>query len=276
MEDTKVKVYDFIKGNLLNFAVVLIGIAYVFYNMVIIKRTDLTVEECIAKAGIGVFVGLLIKELLGENGFTKGYGSQIWIDKLQSYSKTCNMANQYIDRVDLFYEQEEIENKRLYRKKLMMSSRMRYEWFFDNEGNYIENKEQYEKLDKKQIKVLTKCIKVKIYNLNLFSEYDNEIEDLAKPEKTDRDQRAKMLGKNSFWAIFSAIVGAYFVALWGQWDWGSFVSACIQVGSWVCCGIIELYDNYHYVTLDKTNKLTRKMELIIKFVRGCEKGLYEK
>ena len=266
------KVYDFIKGNFINFIILLTSIAYVFYNMVVIKRTDLTIGECIAKAGIGIIVGFMIKQGLGENGFNYGYRSQIWSDSLDKYSKNCNMANPYIERVDNFYACEEMEKKKIYRRTNMMAARMKYDWFFDEKGFYKENKEQFDKLDDKQKRVLKKCITIKIYNLNLFSEYENQIGADTHREKTDKDQRAKMFGKNGLAQVMAAVIGAYFVPMLTGWDWASFITATIQVCIWIACGITQLYTNYNYVVIEKTNKLTRKVELIVKFTRGCEQG----
>lgn len=286
MDDKKLKVYDFIKSNLLNGVVILISLAYIFYNMVIIKRTDLTLAECVANAGIGVFIAFIIKEALGESGFTKGYGSQIWQNNLNKYNNACNLANKYIDRIDNFYEIEEKEKKKKYRMQNLQAIRLKYSDFFDSDGNYIENEIKPLKslkngkiqgvyyLTKHQRKILKKCVEVKIHNLNLFSEYGNEIENDTKPEKTDNSQRGKMLVKNTFVVVSSAVIGAYFVPMWNNWNWGSFISATVQVMLWVGAGITQLYQNYNYVVVEKSNKLTRKIELIIKFTRGCENGLY--
>lgn len=270
------KIYDFIKGNFINFIILVTSLAYIFYNMVVIKRTDLSMWECIAKAGIGIVVGFMIKQGLSENGFNKGYRSQIWIDSLEKYSKNCNMANPYIERVDNFYASEELEKKKIYRRTNLMAVRMKYDWFFDEFGFYKENEEQYNKLNRKQKRVLKKCISIKIYNLNLFSEYENQIGADTHREKTDKDQRAKMFGKNSMAQIIVAIIGAYFVPILTGWDWGTFLTSTIQVCIWISCGITQLYTNYNYVVVEKTNKLTRKSELILKFTRGCEKGKYQK
>lgn len=272
--DKNKKIYDFIKGNFINFIIILTSVAYVFYNMVVIQKTDLSLWECVAKAGIGIIVGFMIKQGLGENGFNYGYRSQIWHDSLDKYSKNCNMANPYIERVDNFYETEIIEKKKTYRRTNLMGARMKYDWFFDEDGFYIENNEYYDKLDKKQKRVLKKCISVKIYNLNLFSEYENQIGADTRREKTDKDQRAKMFGKNGITQIITAIIGAYFVPMLTGWDWASFIAASIQVCIWISCGITQMYTNYNYVVVEKTSKLTRKVELIVKFTRGCEQGKY--
>lgn len=273
-EEGNKKVYDFIKGNFINFIILLTSLAYVFYNMVVIEKTDLTLYECIAKAGIGILVGFMIKQGLGENGFNYGYRSQIWKESLDKYSKNCNLANDYLERVDNFYACEIMEKKKTYRRTNLMAARMKYDWFFDEDGFYKENKEQYDKLDKKQKKVLKKCVSVKIYTLNLFSEYESQVGADTKREKTDKDQRAKMFSKNGVAQVITAVIGAYFVPLLTGWNWASFITATVQVCIWISCGITQLYTNYNYVVIEKTSKLTKKAELIVKFTRGCERGKY--
>lgn len=268
------KVYDFIKGNLINAVVIGVGLAYIFWGLVRIEKTNLSPLAVIAQAGIGILCGFVIKQSLGENGFNKGYRSNIWQDALEKYAKACNGTQDYIERVDNFYLYEEIRKKRIYRRTNLQAYQMRYSDFFDKDGYFIGTDEKMQKLTKKQRKILNKCIRVKIYHLNLFSEYSNEIENDTHREKTDKDQRAKMFRKNSLVAIFTATAGAYFTASITGFNLGSIVFATIQVLMWVATGITQLYTNYNYITIEKTSKLSQKVEMIVRFKKDCENGKY--
>lgn len=291
-EEQNKKIYDFIKGNIINAVIILTAFAYIFYGLVTIAQTGLTVWEVLAKAGIGIVVGFIIKECMGENGFNYGYGSQIWKENRDLYSKVSNSASEYIERVDNFYACEEIEKKKRYRRQNLTAAQMKYEWFFDKDGNYTNpdilplNKANKMKktgqsipdntivLSYYQRKILKKCLNVKIYNLNLFSEYGLEVENDTKKEKTDKMQRRIMFSKNGLFAIVSAVVGAYFVPLLNGWNWALFIQSCVQVAIWISCGAMQLYTNFNYVCVEKVAKLKRKSELIVKFKKGCEQGLY--
>ena len=85
-----------------------------------------------------------------------------------------------------------------------------------------------------------------------------------------------MLGKNALFGIVGAVVGAYFVPLLKEWNWGYFIQSCVQVSIWIACGAIQLYTNFNYICVEKVAKLKRKCELIIKFKKGCEAGMYER
>jgi hypothetical protein len=288
-EEKNKKVYDFIKGNIINAVIILTGLAYIFYGIVTIEETGLTVAEVVAKAGIGIVVAFIIKECMGENGFNYGYRSLIWTENRDKYVNTCNSANDYIERVDNFYACEEIEKKKRYRRQNMISAQMKYDWFFDKDGNYINRTILTEKqasklgnlpddaivLTKHQRKILKKCLNVKIYNLNLFSEYGIEAENDTKKEKTDKNQRKSMFTKNALFGVVGAVVGAYFLPFMNEWSWAAFISSCVQVAIWISCGAMQLYSNFNYVCIEKVSKLKRKSELIIKFKKGCEAGLYK-
>lgn len=266
----------YLKSLAMDFIVVLVALAYVFYQMVTLEPTNLNPFVLIAETIFSIICGLTIKTALGENGFARGYNSRIWIDQEDKYNKACNVANPFIERVDNFYQCEEIEKKRNYRISKLQGIRLKYEQWFDKDGYYIGTNEMYDALDRKQKKILNKCIKVKIYPLNLFSQYSISTDQDAKPEITDKKQRANNIAKNSISAMIIAMVGVYFMPQMKGWNWGSFIMATMQVAMWVLFGILQLYSNFNFVAQDKVSLLKRKIEQIIRFVSGCQKGMYVK
>lgn len=274
LEEVQSLTSRYIKSIAMDFVVVIVAFAYIFYQMITLEPTNLNPLVLIAEAIMGIICGVVIKQALGENGFSRGYNSRIWVEEEDKYNQACNTANPYMERVDNFYQVEEIEKKRIYRRTKLQSIRLKYEQWFDKDGNYIGTQEMYDKLDKKQKKLLDKCIKVKIYPLNLFSQYTIGVDQDTKPEITDRKQREKNIAKNTISATLVAIIGVYFMPLINSWSWGSFISATMQVALWVLFGIIQLYTNFNFVVQDKVALLKTKKECIRRFTTGCEKGLY--
>lgn len=252
----------------------IVSVAYVLYSMVTIHPTDLSIWECIVKSLLSIVVGLMIKQMIGENGFTKAYETEYWDKEMEKYNNACNTANPYMERVDNFYYCEEIEKRKKYRKTTLMGVRLKYEMFFDENEDYIENEELLLKLTNEQKRVLKKAVNVKVYNLNLFSEYSTETSANIKKETGDSEQRVKTFGSNLFGQIITAVIGVYFVVELQNWNWATFFASMIQVAMWISFGIMQLYTNYNYVIVEKVNKLKKKKELIQKFVYGCEKGMY--
>lgn len=266
----------YIKTIAMDIVVVLVALAYIFYQMISLQVNKINPLVLIAQAFMGIICGIAIKAALGENGFSRGYNSKFWVDEEDKYNQACNGANKYMERVDNFYQCEEIEKKRNYRRTKLQGLRLKYDMWFDNMGNYIGKQEEYLKLDKKQRKCLEKCIKVKIYPLNLFSQYNISVDQDTKKEITDKVQRSKNLTKNTFSAVLIAIVGVYFIPVINTWSWASFIGSTMQVCLWVLFGILQLFSNYNFVVQDKVSLLRQKKEEIKRFTTGCEKGLYIK
>ena len=265
----------YIKTIAMDLVVVVVALAYIFYQMVSLETTDLNPLVLLAQAFMGIVCGIIIKVSLGENGFSKGYNSPIWLEEEQKYNETCANYTDYVDdRLENYYLCKEIEKKEIYRRKNLQAIRLKYSNWFDDKGNYIGTKEEYKKLKLFQKVILNRCIKVKIYPLNLFSEYANTSEQDTKREATDKSQRAKNVAKNTISAVIIAIIGVYFIPVINAWNWASFISSTMQVSLWVLFGILQLYTNYNFVVKEKVSILRKKKEELVIYGKNCDKGMY--
>lgn len=265
----------YLKTIAMDLVVVIVALAYVFYQMVSLEKTTLDPLVLIAQSIMGIICGVVIKTALGENGFSKGYNSKLWLEEEEKYNNACNNALDYVDeRLDNYYLYREIEKRKLYRIRNLQAVRLKYANWFDENGDFYRTKEDIKKLDLKQKIVLKRCISVKIRCLNLFSEYANTSEQDTKKETTDKDQRAKSVMKNSISATVIAIIGVYFIPLF-NWNWASLISSTMQVSMWVLFGILQLYTNFNFVVKDKVSVIRRKKEEIQIFTTNCNKGMYK-
>lgn len=266
----------YIKTIAMDLVVVIVALAYVFYQMISFETTSLNPLVLLAQAFMGIVCGIIIKVSLGENGFSKGYNSDIWREEEDKYNETCSNYTDYVDdRLDNYYLYKEIEEKEIYRRKNLQAVRLKYSNWFDDDGNFIGTKEKEKKLKMYQKIVLYKCIRVRVYPLNLFSEYANTSEQYTKKEITDKSQRAKNVAKNSVSAVLIAIIGVYFIPVINSWNWASFISSTMQVALWVLFGILQLYTNYNFVVKEKVSVLRKKKEELVIYGKNCEKGMYK-
>ena len=276
LDDIKQNPKRYLKSLAMDLLVVVTAVVYIFYNMVKLEFQNLNPFVLLAQSVISIICGVMIKQSLGENGFSKGYNSAYWLDEEIKYNEACTNATQYIDRVDNFYVCEEIEKRKKYRREHLQSRCLRYEDWFDADGNYIGcpvKKLKSKGYDFKQRRTIKKCINVKIYVLNLFSEYGTSSEQDTRREVTDKMQRGRNITKNTASATAVAVIGVYFLPILTM-SWASFIAATMQVALWVLFGIYQLYNNFVYVIQDKVSLLKRKKELIQKFITGCEVGMY--
>lgn len=275
-DDIKQGAKRYIKSVAMDLIVVIVAISYVLYQMVKLEPTDTNPWILLAQSFMAIACGLIIKQSLGENGFSRGYNSPIWEDEEKLYNSACNTALPYMDKVSNYYQCEIIEGKRIYRIQHLQEARLRYIDWFDKNGNYIGTKEAYKKLDFRQKFVVRRCIKVKIYPLNLFSQYSVSIDQRTKKEITDKKQRLNNATKNTISAVLIAIIGVYFLPAFNERSWAAFIASTMQVSMWVLFGILQLYTNYNFVVQDKVSVLKTKKEEITKFTSKCVIGLYDK
>jgi len=264
-----------IKSALTNLLIVATSVAYLFFGMLNFDKTDKSLEKTLVTSIIGVVCAILIKRAMGENGIDLGYKSEKYIDELEKYNEVCKMANPYLDKIDNYYASEEIRKLKEYRRINLNAVRLRYCDWFNEDGEYIENKERYKKLKLRQKWVMFKCLHAKMRRLSLMSEYEDGVSSYTKGEITAIRYRGQRTFKNTLTALAPIFVIGYFTITFKTWNWGKFIGCLIQVLMWVLTGLLELYNAYQYVTDTKVSYLRKKKEEIIKFTKGCEEGQYK-
>lgn len=274
--DFKENPVGFVKKYLSTFAmdlvVIAISLGYVFYQMVSLTTTEQNPWVLIGKGIVSVFCGVMIKQALGENGFTKAYNSKTWHDEEDKYNNACSDATEFADRLDnynLVLEKEKIEH---YRRVQLQAARMKYSMWFDHNGDYIGTDEEYEKLTRRQKRVLKKAIKVKVYPLNLFTPSAAASDKENRPEETDNGQRVKTFSSNTLTAILISAIGVYFVPTLLNWNWAEFIVAVAQVALWITMGVVQMYKNYNFVLQNRVNALKKRIQLLLRFINECKQG----
>lgn len=283
------KATGFFKNNaktiLTNISVIVLAVFFVFYNTLKLSWTNLNPWILLIRSALAIVVGIMIKTALGENGFDRGYRSKMWDDEFKRYNKKADEAQPYIDLVDDFYDKQKKEKTIKNRRTRLSGYRMKYSMFFDENGDYIEHeiwsprkrrkyfKDESNKalpenivvLDFRQKICLYKCVRLKIYVKNLFSEYEVGLTADEKKEKTDKMQRTHNLRKNTFKTIAFSLAGVYLAATL-VWDWGSIINAVFQVLGFIFVGLLDSSANYYYVTVEKVSILREKESDISKFL----------
>lgn len=291
IRETTDRATGFFKTNaktiLTNVSVVVLAVFFVFYNTLKLAWTNLNPWILLIRSILAIVVGIMIKTALGENGFDRGYRSDTWNNEFKRYELKADEAVIYIDKVDNFYEKQKKEKMMKNRKTRLSGYRMKYEMFFDDNGDYIEHeiwsphqKKKYFKnpyddnvelpdnvvvLDLRQKWCLRKCIKLKIYIKNMFSDYEVGLTADEKKEKTDKAQRTHNLRKNTFKTVAFSLAGVYLAATL-VWDWGSVINAVFQVLGFIFVGLLDSSNNFYYVTVEKVNILREKQSDISKFL----------
>lgn len=269
---------------LLDVGIVGISVIYVFYNILDFHKTETDPWRLLMKGLVGIFVGVGLKWMLGEKGLLKGHNDDHFTKPKESFDDRADKAVPYIDEFDKFAEKERIEKVLRNRKIHLNNYHMKYETFFDENGDYIEHEiwskhksKRYLKtheelpknvivLDLEQRLCLRRCLRLKIYISNVFSDYGDTVTQDEKPERTEHDVRRKNTRSNFISAVIFAMIGVYFVPDILNFSWAAIIWSIFQVVMWLIFGIINFYQNFTFVIIDEVKIIGKKDKLLTKFL----------
>lgn len=281
-----------IKTLLADFVIAILGLSYIFYRMLTLESRNLSPIDMLVDGLFAIVVGVAIKQTYSEKGIIKGYETDEYKTEDEKHNNACNDSIEFIEYYDEYEEETIQERKKKYRLSQLQSARLKYNDFFESDGeikdvvihNYDKkhpiNKadlKPYEfVLDKYQRKVLNRCYKVKINVLNLFSEYRKNNDNFSDKETTDKQQREKTLSKNILSAIAFTLAGLYFAPKLVEFDLGAIIMASVQVMGFIATGIAQMFENINYIKVDKVNILKEKTKRLSIFINNCRNGKYQK
>jgi len=267
---------EFLKDVGMTLVVVLVSLSYIVSQLVGLESVSFENPwVLLAGAILSIFTGVSIKQALGEKGFTIGYKAKDWLEAKAKYDNACNAAIPYMEKEEVFYDYEEIEIRRDYRRDVLMSKRMKYEMWFDGEGNYIGTKEMVKKLTIWQKLALWDAIRVRVHINRMFSENSRSARNRVKKAPTDATQRAKSGFSNTLSAVLISCLNVAFNVYFKTFTIAGLIFALIQVALWLIFGFVNMFKNYNFVTKIKPSILADKKSRISKFIAGCEQHLYD-
>ena len=274
-EDVKENPFKYLKTIFLDLLIAAVAFGYIFYQMLSFEITTLNPLIILAQSAMGIFCGILMKQGLGEVGFMKGLESPKWLDEEEMYQVECAKAMPYMNKVDNFYSSIDMEKKMHFRISKLQSVCLRYIDWFDKRGNFIGDPlyTKSKKLTRKQKNALKSCLSVKIYPLDLFSEFTVSVDKARKKEPTIKSKRNSNIASNSVFSSIIAVIGVYFIPVLTL-NGAAAISATMQVLLWMVFGMIQLYKNYSFVVFDRVSILKEKKKLINRFISECNLGMH--
>jgi len=273
---------------LLDVGIVGVAVAYIFYNILDFHKTETDPWRLLMKGLVGIFVGVGLKWMLGEKGLIKGHNDPQFTRPKDTFYDRTETAVPYIDKYDEFVNKERIEKTYRNRKIHLNNYKMKYETFFDENGDYIEHeiwtprqkakflKNPYD--DSKELPenvvvlyfrqrlCLKKCVRLQIFVPDVFSDYGDAIAEDEKAPKTENSVRRKNTRSNFVSAVIFAMIGVYFVPDILDFSWAAIIWSIFQVFMWLAFGIINFYQNYTFVVIDEVKQINKKDKLLTKFL----------
>lgn len=262
---------DIKESKLYNFlgyiAVVVVSLIYVVWGLATMEPSGKTVIEIIAEATLTLTLGILIKNILKQQGVISGESSEKYQETLKLYGKTLENSVSIFSRLNEFTDHKNKLAYKAVRNNLLSRVGLVYSDYFDENDKYIGEHINKPTKHSSNIDVaLYKCLNLDITILtpdNLTSDVENETFDPNNLGRTKREWFVEGSIQQWVMLIITAVISGYYTLKYvTEVDWGSMIWKLIQVSIFVLTGLWQLMKAYQFITGPYRNRIIKKSNLL--------------
>lgn len=226
---------------------VLIAIWWIFYGMIEIRPTSLSLTDRIGLTICTAFLAVTYCKLISAGGFNSAKNSDEFKAIAREKTDAVKKGNQYKAEIMQYVKDVAKKNLKEARKETLESFALKYEKFFNDDGElvYLDYKKDT-LLTKKQLKAIKYCVKQRIVIPEVFGEISGSKFGLKKRRK-QREYEAKKDITNTITRVVISVfaVGMMFEFL--GWSTSAFIYALFQIATWTASGISQRVGNYNFI-----------------------------
>lgn len=261
-EELGIKVQQWLKENISIIAIVVISLVYVLYGLITIEESGKSIGQIIADGAISFMMGFLIKSLLNSQGLTNGEKSEIFIETRKQYTTLIDDISDIQHYLGNFCDYQNEETLRKAQTSILRSELLKYD-------DFINNKIEYEKLNKHQKKAFDKARKIKINNISesiLLSDCRNFIETGKDININKQSYLKKSNSATLIVMLATAVIFGYFSVDRNEgFNVAGAIWSLIQVAYYLGIGAFQYFQGYTFMTDTYKTALLRKKSYIEKF-----------
>ena len=254
IEDAKKKMLDLSPL----FCGIAIAIWWIFYGMVEIVPTNLTIEQRIGLTVVTIFIAIVYCSLISAGGYTDAKNTKAYRDAAGEWTDAIRRGNPHKAEIIEYAKNIARVNQKELRTQNLENQGLQYNEIFDDKGeltrlDYETNK--YHKIKnpsgytKKQIKIIKKCINIRIQVPEMFGNISSRffgIQRRTSVKEFDTKNTIKNTIVRSVVAIFSVGISFSFLGL----TWNAIIYALFQIVLWTGSGVVDRTKKYHFI-IDK-------------------------
>ena len=254
IEDAKKKMLD------LSPLICGIGIAiwWIFYGMVEIVPTNLSIEQRIGLTVITIFIAIVYCSLISAGGYTDAKNTKAYKTAAAEWTKAIKNGNSHKAEIIEYAKDIARVNQKELRTQNLENQGLQYNEIFDDKGELIRldyETNKYHKIKnpsgytKKQIKVIKKCINIRIQVPEMFGNISSRffgIQRRTSVKEFDTKNTIKNTIVRSVVAMFSVGISFSFLGL----TWNAAIYALFQIVLWTGSGVVDRNKKYHFI-IDK-------------------------
>lgn len=241
-----------------------IAVWWIFFGTIKITTLELSIAEKIGLTICTIAMALSYRKLLSSGGFKDAKKTKEWKESKEAYTNAKKVANPHRSEIREFTKDICFNNLRDCRRKNLENNGLKYENIFNELGQLIDLNYKHNHYSKKrnptgyrwhQIRIIYKCVKMKIHLPDLFDVENAKYFGLSKPES----ERRFKLKNDTIHTITTSILAFFSTSIMFAWigfSKGSFIYALFQIALWTGIAILHRIKNYNYII----NKIIPQME----------------
>lgn len=261
-EDLIIRFQKILKESISIIALVLVSGVYVLYGLITIDATGKTIPQIIADGGVSFIVGYVIKCLLNNQGIVNGEKSEAFVNSKNFYLGLLDDIAPIQQYLPFYCDYTNEQTLKRVQTSILRAQNLKYE-------DFIENKLDFETLDKYQKKAVLKARKITIHTINdavLLS--DSQINlDIGKELNVSKKNytthsNAKML----IVSLLIALLFGYFGIDKNQgFDKVGAIWSSIQVAVYLALGSMQYFQGFNFMADTYRTALVRKSNHLERF-----------
>lgn len=270
------KVKDFFKQSIGYFVVAFTCIIYILTALIRIEETGKTIAQIIADGVVAFLLGIFIARMFDLQGMMNGNKTSKVEAVRNAHSEMVTKVADYIDKLDVWCENENKTNYKVERTKILARAGLRYDDCFDENGVAkdwspdpvkLENK-LTKRLEKRKQRGYNKAVKLKLTSITsseLMSEGGKQNDKFNFGRTKAEYEKSSSLKDIVSKAGTAIIFGYYGVTLIQDFDYASLIWMALQVAIFLITGVIKMYQSYNFILDEYRGRIIKKIDNLQKF-----------
>jgi len=240
-------------------AVILIAIWWVFYGMVEIVPTELSITERVGLVICTSVVAICYSSLIADGGFQSAKDTDKYKTARSKWYESTKKALPYKKEVSMFAEDIAKQNRVDARTKTLESVGLKYDEIFDKKDNLIVVGYKYNKYNKKknptgyykeQIKAIRYCTHIHLFVPDVLAATIDSVKFGLKKQVSEDAFRKKNISFRTLIKLITSIFVTGIMVVYLGLTIESVIYAIFQIALWTGTGVFERQGNYNFI-IDK-------------------------
>jgi len=233
-----------------------IGIAiwWLFYGSIEIYPTSLKITERIGLTICTVFLAVSYCKLISTGGFKSAKSTKEYKRLASDWGYAITKGNSQKKEIIEYAKSIARQNQKEVRTENLEKNGLRYCDFFNDDGELIyleykenkKNKHNLSGLTKSQIKIIKKCVNMRVDIPDMFGNISSKYFGLKKRISQKEFAKKNDISQTLIRLVISIFSVGFMFKFIGM-SWGSFFYALFQIVMWSGSGILQRMKNYNFV-----------------------------